>query len=385
MAQLDCRHFSGYKPCGLNDVCNESCPSYAKVGQRILIVHLEAMGAVIRSTALLPAIRRKYPQAHITWVTRSYCKPLLANNPMIDTVLASDFSGLMTLEAMEFDVGLCVDKALEAVGIINRAKCAEVFGFTSDPKTASIIPANSEAEELWNIGLSDHVKFYINKKSEIQLATEALKLPYKRDPYSMFLTDTEKAEANVRREQWLDGKDFIIGINTGCANVIPYKKLSVDGHKKLIKKLLEKTNARVVLLGGPEDTERNIEIGDGLDVLPTPTDKGLRDGLVSMEACDVIISGDSLGMHMGISLNKWIIAWFGPTCAHEIDLFDRGERIITSASCSPCWKRSCSKDPMCYDLVDFDKIVDSCKRGFEWHNSSSKQPSLATPSSASHS
>ena len=385
MAQLDCRHFSGYKPCGLNEVCNESCPSYAKVGARVLIVHLEAMGAVIRSTALLPAIKRKYPNCHITWVTRGYCRPLLANNPMIDTILASDMSGLMTLEAVEFDVGLCVDKALEAVGIINRAKCKEVFGFTSDPKTASIIPANPEAEELWNIGLSDHVKFYINKKSEIQLATEALKLPYKRDPYSMYLTDAEKTEAEKRRQEWAGGKSHIIGINTGCANVIPYKKLSVEGHRKLINLLLEKTDARVVLLGGPEDTARNVEIGKGLDVVQTPTDKGLRDGLTSMEACDVIISGDSLGMHMGISLNKWIIAWFGPTCAHEIDLFDRGERMITSASCSPCWKRSCSKDPMCYDLVDFDKIVESCKRGIEWRNSSSKQPSSEMHSSASHS
>ena len=68
-AQTDCRFFSGYKPCGKNDICSSRCPFKESAEPRILIVHLEALGAVLRATVILRALKRKWPAAHITWVT----------------------------------------------------------------------------------------------------------------------------------------------------------------------------------------------------------------------------------------------------------------------------------------------------------------------------
>jgi heptosyltransferase II len=122
-------------------------------------------------------------------------------------------------------------------------------------------------------------------------------------------------------------------------------------------RLNENPRYRVVLLGGREDTVRNQRIAYGLDVVQTTTDRGLHDGIVSVAACDRVVSGDSLGMHLAIGLGIWTVAWFGPTCAHEIDLYDRGVLVQTQASCSPCWKRSCDRSPMCYDLVSVDDLI----------------------------
>ena len=108
-------------------------------------------------------------------------------------------------------------------------------------------------------------------------------------------------------------------------------------------------------------------------MIQSPTRKGLRDGLASVEACDLIFSGDSLGMHMGIALKKWVVAWFGPTCAQEIDLYGRGVKVMTKATCSPCWKRVCSQPVMCYDQVDFDQALNGLSKGIEWLTLSSKQ------------
>ena len=74
--------------------------------------------------------------------------------------------------------------------------------------------------------------------------------------------------------------------------------------------------------------------------------------MMSVAACDMVISGDSLGLHMGIAMKKWCVAWFGPTCDQEIELYDRGVKVLANAPCSPCWKRVCDRKPMCYDLVD---------------------------------
>jgi heptosyltransferase-2 len=364
MPMTQCRSFNGYKPCGKNDVCDAKCPSFSVATTRVLLIHLEALGAVMRSTALLPAIRRKFQNAHITWVTQKPADVLLKNNSMVDRVLTTTPEDLLQLSALEFDVALVIDKGLKAAGVLKQTSADLVYGFTVDARSGAVLPATAAAEELWEIGLSDQKKFFENQKPETRLAHEALELgPWRRDEYVLQLSREEKDEAEIRRQIWSEkNQRLVVGLNTGCSNVIPYKKVSVEMHRELAGKLSQLGYA-VVLLGGREDTAANQKIADGLEIIQSSTEGGMRDGMVSMQACDVIVSGDSLGMHMAIALKKWTVAWFGPTCAHEIDLYDRGVRLLTSAPCSPCWKRSCNKTPMCYDLVSTNEIIEGVRAG----------------------
>nr|WP_295904970.1 glycosyltransferase family 9 protein [uncultured Bdellovibrio sp.] len=327
----------------------------------VLIVHLGALGAVVRSTSLLKAIKRKYPRSMVTWVTDAPAHHLLKNHPAIDRVLTTAEADLLQLGALEFEVALVIDKSLKAVGVLKRTTVDQVFGFTASPRNGAIVPATPAAEELWELGLNNQKKFFENEKPETQLMIEALELgDYQRDDYWLPLTENETREATLRHYQWLSerNKELIIGLNTGCSPVIPYKKLTVDYHRMMIERILKDfPKAEVVLLGGPEDTDRNALIAQGLPVISSQTESGLRDGLISVAACDVVITGDSLGMHMAISQQKQVIAWFGPTCAHEIDLYDRGFKILTKSPCSPCWKRTCEKNIMCYDQVSLEEIV----------------------------
>lgn len=379
-----CRHFNGYKPCGLVDSqvtdCGKSCPSFeehtAILGSRVLIVHLGALGAVTRSTALLPAIHRKYPNSHITWVTDKPGDLVLLANPFVDRVLTSSPQDVLKLKALHFDIALVIDKSLEATGILQSCGSAgnpkmKVFGFFASSATGAIEPATPAARELWEIGISNRLKFEVNRKTENQLIHEALELgPYQRDEYVLCLTEEEKRLAKSRRQLWSHaGRHLVVGLNTGCAATIAAKKLSVDGHVSLIKEIALEMARRsktdqiaFVLLGGREDTERNQAIahkvrGLGVRVFQSPTADGIRDGISSIEAVDLVVSGDSFGLHLAIGLKKKTVAWFGPTCAHEIDLYGRGDVVQTLAGCSPCWKRHCSMNPMCYDLVDFRQMA----------------------------
>lgn len=365
MPMTECRHFNGYKPCGKSEICDSLCPHLNVPTLRILLIHLEALGAVTRSTALLPAIRRKHPGAHVTWVTTKPAEQILANHPMIDRVLTTTQEDLLQLSALEFDIAYVIDKGLKAAGVLKTTKADLVYGFTVDPRTGAVLPATDAAHELWEIGLSDKKKFFENKKPETQLSHEALELgPWLRDEYHVRLTASERAEAERRRKEWAAGRSLVVGLNTGCSGTIEYKKLTVEAHREIAQRLEALGPYRVVLLGGREDSVRNERIANGLGgVVSSPTEKGLRDGIVSVAACDIVVSGDSLGMHLAIALRKWTVAWFGPTCAHEIDLYDRGVRLSTSASCSPCWKRSCDKTPMCYDLVSIDEILSGVEAG----------------------
>lgn len=303
----------------------------------------------------------------ITWVTDAPAHQLLQNHPSIDRVMTSAEKDLLSLAALEFDVAFVIDKSLKAVGVLKKTNVDQVYGFTADPKTGAILPATEAAQELWQLGLNNHQKFFVNQKTETQLMIEALELgPWQRDDYFLPLTECEEKNRIERRGQWSQsGQKILVGLNTGCSAVIAYKKLSVDMQRRVIQKLASESNIQIVLLGGPEDTNRNAQIAHGLPVVNTVTVSGLRDGLVSVAACDVVLTGDSLGMHMAISQKKYVVAWFGPTCAHEIDLYDRGSKILAPVACSPCWKRDCSQAQMCYDQVSEEEIIQAIKKGID--------------------
>ena len=357
-------HFDGSKPCAkTKSICEANCQFYVRKGPSILIIHLGALGAVVRSTGLLPLIHAQHPNAQITWVTDLLPAKLLKNHPRIFRVLTTQLSDMLAISNLAFDLAFVIDKDLISSGILKQTQAKQVLGFVSDSQ-GIIVPANSSAQELWELGLDDNAKFFKNQKSEIQLLAEALELKNRPEGYDLPLNDQEQTSAEQRNLKWgSQGQKKIVGINTGCAATLPAKKLSVQNHVDLIE-LIQKElpNCEIVLLGGPEDTNRNQEIASRTGVRQSPTELGLRDGLVSVAACDLIITGDSLGLHMAISQKVPVVAWFGPSCAQEIDLFGRGEKIMTKAGCSPCWNRSCNKSVMCYDLVDLNEVVEALNR-----------------------
>ncbi len=117
------------------------------------------------------------------------------------------------------------------------------------------------------------------------------------------------------------------GFNTGCSNFFPNKKMTIEQHIELINILGKYDDFKILLLGGNEDTERNLKIYESLpkdiqkEIIYTPTNSGIRNGACFMSICDIVITGDSFGMHLAIALKKYVIAWFGLSCWSEIDLF----------------------------------------------------------------
>ena len=188
MALYDCRFYNGYKPCGKSESCDISCKSYQKITQRVLLIHLGALGSVLRSTSLLKAIKTKHVGAHLTWLTQRPGDQLLKENPFIDQILTLDFDTLLQLQGSEWDVVYCVDKSPLVGGLLRSINYEAAYGFTTDAYAKGVVPLNPEADELWRIGISNHQKFNVNKKTECQLVHESLALgPYLRDSYVLNL------------------------------------------------------------------------------------------------------------------------------------------------------------------------------------------------------
>ena len=360
----NCSKFSGYKPCAPYKLC-EQCSDSSPVGKHILLISLEAQGAVLMTTALLHAIKQKYPESYLIWLTIQESMPLLENNHLIDVVLPWNDENRMYLQQIEFDIVYSLDKSCYTGAFANKLKAKEKFGFGLSPHGV-ITPLNKGALYSYMLGINDKLKFQENKLTGIEILHKTIELPYQGGRYILNLDPDEIEYRNKwAKKTGLLQNDIIIGLNTGCSRLFPHKKLTIEQHVKLIKKLYNSDpDTKILLLGGREDTERNNQIHNLCNrrTINTPTTEGLRRGIVYVDLSDIVISGDSLGMHIAIGLGKYVVAWFGLSCAQEIDLFGRGEKILPRVPCAPCWKQSCN-DLKCLHEISLHEIYNSIIKG----------------------
>lgn len=363
-----CKRFSGYKPCFTDYDCwTNGCKDNVPIGKKILIINLDAMGDVLMTTAQLPALKKKFPESTIYWVTLKIAAPLLYNNQFIDKVYSFDAESILVLEQIEFDIILNVDKSQRSCALLNKLSAEKKFGFGLD-NDGKIIPMNERAFYNYQLGMDDHLKFKVNIKTGQQYLAETFELDFKNDEYVFAFTDDEELFIERTRKKYkLKKSDKVIGFNTGCSELYPNKKMTVEQHIYLIDNLLKKRKYKILLLGGPEDQKRNEIIYSHFKskIINTPTNEGVRRGACYEALADVIITGDSFGMHLGIALKKFIIVWFGVSCWNEIELYNRGVKLFQdNLFCSPCWKKNCPYNLECIKQIDLKRIVSETENYF---------------------
>lgn len=356
----DCVHFRGDKPCRFRRAC-EACPEYAPFSgrTRVLVIKCRAQGDVLRTTALLPALRRKYPGAHVTWVVDPESLDLLAANPLVDRALPYDLEAYVALGAQEFDVLVSLDKEPGLAGLAAGIRAAAKFGFGLNA-AGNLAVFNDEAAYAFALGVDDDLKFRRNEKTYQEIAAEAAELDYRRDEYVLVLPDAavERAAAFWKKRR-ISARKPAIGLNTGAGSKFETKQWPAGHYEKLIRLLLAKTRANVFLLGGLREKAFNAALaakfrGRGR-VFDTGAGNSLLEFAAIIDRLDLVVTSDTLGLHLAVALRKKVVALFGPTCPQEIDLYGRGAKLFLGETCAPCYKKTCD-DGRCMSRIAPDSV-----------------------------
>jgi heptosyltransferase-2 len=364
---LDCRHYLGDRPCRFNRLC-EGCPHYEPMGPRVLIVKLAALGDVVRTGCLLPGLAAAAEPPFVTWLTAPEAVPLVRRMPGVHRVLPFDARALAHLEMETFDTLLSLDKEAAPCAVAMRVKADSRLGIGLS-RHGTIHPLNEECDYYFQLGLDNDEKFHRNRKSYPQLIYEALGMAYDGQRYTMQTTaaDREAAGRLLKRAGAAEG-GLLVGINPGAGHVFANKAWRPDGYAQLMTELSHRLSGlRFVMLGGPDETaliEKLTAESSGRAVNPgTRNDLGTFCGLI--ERCAVVVSGDTLAMHVAVALGRRSVAIFGPTCEQEIDLFGIGEKVVTPIDCSPCYLRACDKFPSCQDRISTEMVLEAVLRQLE--------------------
>lgn len=363
----DCRHFTGEKPClphKQEGVVCDGCPRYEPVKERLLIVKLDAAGDVLRSTAILPAFKKANPGLSIWWVTENSSKPLLDKNPYIDVLLGVDPLLPVTLVTVSFDRAFNFDMSRKAAAILTAANSRIKKGFGLSEEGA-VVPLEKTGEEWFEMGLFDKVK-RANQRTYQSHLFQLGGLTYQGEEPQLVLTPKEKDWAlEFARKNKLSRFKKIVGFNIGSGGRWPMKRWRLDGFAWLAKALKKKhPKVGLLLYGGPEERELMPALSKQLKglVLPTGTENSLRQFSALVGLADVLVTGDTLALHISIALNKRTVAYFGPTSDVEIDLYGRGEKVLPRKPCQCYYQNQCTQKTSCMDNLEEKDLLAAVER-----------------------
>ena len=298
---------------------------------RIAIVKLSSLGDVIHTLPVACALRRAYPDAHLTWIVEAREHALLRDHPDLDAVVPVDTrlwrrliwrpSGARVvlqklgrlharIRAARFDV------AVDVQGLI---KSGVLTAYTGAP-----LRVGFSSSWCWEWPNSLFTNRHVSPPPEALHVIEqnlALLAPLGITGVTPEFRIPARPVADRRIEEFLDeqgikSRDLLVALNPGAGR--ENKRWPVPLMRALAERLGAEPGVRVLLLWGPDEIHMARQIRDGLSmkaILAPPTD--LDELTALLRRCALLIANDTGPLHLGAAVGTACLGLFGPTPAQR--------------------------------------------------------------------
>lgn len=286
-----------------------------------------SFGDVLRTTFIL----HFFKNCHVSWFTDEKALPLLEGNKRVDEILLCKPKTIECLKGKAFDTVINFEKLKEIYLLCDSLKVKKFFGFSA----ATLYDAQKHT--LGNRKLFELCKSIENRKKNRRCWQEIL--------------------AEVIRKKW-EKEDYILGYQ-------PQSKVKYDVgfNWTTSKRWTNKAWPRAYWdkLEGLTKSNYSISWQRGQN--------NLHDYIEWVNSCRLIVTADTLGLHLGLALKKRVIGLFGPTSPHEFCFYGLGTYLIPdlSYSCIPCFMPTCSKKRQCMEYILPEKVKGRIDEEFKKH------------------
>ncbi|MEO5366056.1 MAG: glycosyltransferase family 9 protein [Magnetococcus sp. WYHC-3] len=276
-----------------------------------------SLGDVVRTTPIL----HSFIDDDVTWLTDERAYPLLKDNPLIYRVLFFDLATVLQLQAEQFDVVINLEKGPGLCALTNSINAYNKYGFRLDPITGEVSAfiGSGDALEIY----SDHAK-----KRESRLVWQ--------DVLFEMIGRTWTGETYVLGYRPKSNVKYDVGLNFMVGSKWKNKEWPKQNWNDLWD-ALRLSGYTVSNQDGSDDLEKYMDW---------------------INSCKLIVTHDSLGLHLAIALGKKVIALFGGTPAHEVYLYEHGKKIVPEGfRCLPCLVPECRNEVYCMSTITVDRVL----------------------------
>lgn len=285
---------------------------------------ITSLGDVLRTTVIL------YPFSgdHVTWLVDEQAYPLLEGNPHINRILFYDLTSVLQLQRERFDTVINLEKVPGICALADSISAWRRYGFRFDEQLG-------EAEA------------YDGCEKVVSLCKDGdLKRTYQGSWQESLL---QIVGANWEGQEYLLGYQpktkelYDIGLNWAVGSKWPNKAWPT-GRWDELKQLL--------------DGSYSYSMQQGMENLYAYMDW--------INSCRLLVTNDSLGLHIALALRKKVVVLYGPTNPNETHFYGRGEVLYPERPCScvPCLEPVCSKEVRCMEYISAAAVLSAVERLF---------------------
>ena len=259
---------------------------------KILIIKIGALGDVVRTTSVLRAL-----QGEVTWVTKRPSFPLLAKNPFIKKTVDLD-EGFNSLLRDEYRLVLNLDEEPQACELATALKKKELIGCYADGGKAVYTDSSAPWFDMGLISRlgkkAADLKKWENRRTYQEIIFEMLGKRFNGEEY---ILPVEPQSNPAGQEK--------VGLETRSGDRWVGKRWS------RFSELMELLKAEKI---------KTVKF----KAFPT-----LAGFIKHINGTDLVVTTDSLALHVALALKKKVVALFTCTSWHEIHGYGRMEKIVS--------------------------------------------------------
>jgi len=282
----------------------------------LLIVKLSSIGDVVHALPVAVALRRRHPNAHITWVAEDWTAPLLCGHPAIDRVVAfptmrwgsvgpawfrSFKDAVRSLRSESYDISIDLQGLLKSAAVALLSRAPVRIGVHEQREGAHLISRAVPRPPGRLHVVDDYLRC-----AEILGASPT--------PVSFALPVQPDAIASIARklsELRIPVEAPLIVISPSAS--VAWKTWPLPHWARVASAL--SAAGTVILVGGPAQTSRHAELArQAAQPLHDLTGRTTLTELVALlDRCAIHIAPDTGSAHIAAALGRPVVSLYGPT------------------------------------------------------------------------
>jgi len=337
----------------------------------ILIVKLSAIGDVIHTLPSLAALRRCYPDAHISWVVEEAAADLLVDHPMLDRVLVSrrkrwvrdlkdgphraavlrEIRGfLQTLRDRPYDLVIDFHGLFKSAVFVLLSGGQRKLGYDSMQEGSGLFVNEKIPEDMTKHAVERYLDFPRHlgcdtANPEFPIALHEAHFTRVRQLLAEKKVDTARGFVGVspvaywETKLWDEAKfaalcDLIV---TELGLPVVFTGESAEGPIARIRSLMEAPSASVA------------------------GETSLRELAALYKKALILLTTDSGPMHLAAAVGTPVVALFGPTSPQRTGPYGNGHVVIRRGlPCSPCFRKTC-ETLECMKTIGVDEVFQAVR------------------------
>ena len=339
----------------------------------ILIVKLSAIGDVVHTLTSLTALRKRYPDAHITWVVEEAASDLIMDHPHLDRVIISHRKSWIG-DLQYGRIGKALKEIRSFVRLLRARPYDLVIDFHGLFKSAVIVLLSGGKRKLGYDSLQELSRFFYNEKIPEDMEKHAVDryLDFARhlgarvDTPEFIIPIHQENESRVRALLMASG----IGPNDPFVAVSPQalwetKLWSDQKFAQLSERIIQELNMPVVFTGGEKNATEGIQSFMTLPFVDLAGRTTLRDLACLFREASLLVTTDSGPMHLAAAMGTPVVALFGPTDPSRTGPYGKNHEVIRmELPCSPCFLKTC-ETRQCMQGITVEDVFQAVRRKLE--------------------